>query len=234
MRATLGYALDDQQRARSWTDALRRLIQRAEDAGILVMVNGVVGSTPIDPSTRRSSEASRWSTRWLRYGVMMYLLDANVLITAKNLYYGFELCPGFWDWLDAAHGREVVGSIEQVCDELTEGSDPLSDWAAARRGAFFMESDPAVLPALGQVSQWVIGAGYRRAAVDEFLRVADYHLIATAQPRGGLGHEETGEDPPRMPRAGDTARISFRHAQPRTSTLRARPRSEPAEREPIH
>jgi len=110
----------------------------------------------------------------------MYLLDANVLITAKNLYYGFDLCPGFWDWLDAAHERESVGSIEQVCDELTEGTDPLSDWAGARRGGFFMESEPALLPALGKVSQWASGAGYRRSAVDEFFRVADYQLVATA------------------------------------------------------
>lgn len=32
----------------------------------------------------------------------MYLLDANVFIEAKNRYYGFDLAPGFWDWLDAA------------------------------------------------------------------------------------------------------------------------------------
>ena len=27
---------------------------------------------------------------------MAYLLDANVLISAKNLHYGFDFCPGFW------------------------------------------------------------------------------------------------------------------------------------------
>nr|WP_269633613.1 DUF4411 family protein [Pelomonas sp. BJYL3] len=30
---------------------------------------------------------------------MAYLLDANVFIQAKNLQYGFDFCPGFWDWL---------------------------------------------------------------------------------------------------------------------------------------
>jgi len=30
---------------------------------------------------------------------MTYLLDANVFIQAKNLYYGFDFCPAFWDWL---------------------------------------------------------------------------------------------------------------------------------------
>ena len=30
---------------------------------------------------------------------MAYLLDANVFISAKNLHYGFDFCPAFWDWL---------------------------------------------------------------------------------------------------------------------------------------
>ncbi len=33
----------------------------------------------------------------------MYLLDANVFIDAKNRYYGFDIVPAFWDWLQQAH-----------------------------------------------------------------------------------------------------------------------------------
>ena len=29
---------------------------------------------------------------------MAYLLDADVFIRAKNLHYGFDFCPAFWDW----------------------------------------------------------------------------------------------------------------------------------------
>jgi hypothetical protein len=32
---------------------------------------------------------------------MAYLLDANVFISAKNLHYGLNFCPAFWDWLIA-------------------------------------------------------------------------------------------------------------------------------------
>jgi hypothetical protein len=32
---------------------------------------------------------------------MAYLLDANVFIAAKNLHYGLDFCPAFWDWLVA-------------------------------------------------------------------------------------------------------------------------------------
>ena len=34
---------------------------------------------------------------------MAYLLDANVFISAKNLHYGFDFCPAFWDWLTEGH-----------------------------------------------------------------------------------------------------------------------------------
>jgi len=30
---------------------------------------------------------------------MAYLLDANVFMQAKNLHYGLDFCPAFWDWL---------------------------------------------------------------------------------------------------------------------------------------
>ena len=30
---------------------------------------------------------------------MLYLLDANILITAANTYYGISRVPEFWSWL---------------------------------------------------------------------------------------------------------------------------------------
>jgi hypothetical protein len=30
---------------------------------------------------------------------LSYLLDANVFIQAKNLHYGLDFCPAFWEWL---------------------------------------------------------------------------------------------------------------------------------------
>ena len=30
---------------------------------------------------------------------MAYFLDADVFIRAKNLHYGFDFCPAFWEWL---------------------------------------------------------------------------------------------------------------------------------------
>ena len=39
---------------------------------------------------------------------MAYLLDTNIFIQAKNEYYGFDLCPGFWDWLER---QNKVGQV---------------------------------------------------------------------------------------------------------------------------
>lgn len=41
---------------------------------------------------------------------MLYLLDANVLIAAKNSYYAFDRVPEFWEWLGGEpRQREIAG-----------------------------------------------------------------------------------------------------------------------------
>jgi hypothetical protein len=111
---------------------------------------------------------------------MPYLLDANVFIQAKNLHYGIDFCPAFWDWLIERNATGLVFSIEKVSDEIYSGSDELSAWAAQRGPAFFLKPDKALLPALGSISQWATSQAYEPAAVSTFLQVADYYLVAHA------------------------------------------------------
>lgn len=47
-----------------------------------------------------------------------YLLDANVFIQAKNLHYGFDFCPAFWQWLDEQNLAGKVASVEKVGDAI--------------------------------------------------------------------------------------------------------------------
>ena len=117
---------------------------------------------------------------------MAYLLDSNVFIQAKNLHYGLDFCPAFWEWLIASNASKQVFSIEKVGDEIDAVADELSAWAAQRGPSFFLEPDPAMLPALGSVSNWATGQGYEPAAVNTFLQVADYYLVAHA-----LAHKHT-------------------------------------------
>lgn len=117
---------------------------------------------------------------------MTYLLDANVFIQAKNLHYGLDFCPAFWEWLIASNAQEHVFSIEKVGDEIDAGADELATWAGQRGAEFFLKPDTALLAALATVSTWVTGQNYEPAAVNTFLQVADYYLVAHA-----LAHKDT-------------------------------------------
>lgn len=111
---------------------------------------------------------------------MAYLLDANVFIQAKNLQYGFDFCPAFWDWLAQVYSLGRLRSVRQVGDELGAGGDELADWADGQDDGFFPQPDAAVLTAAQRVSAWVLQQGYEPAAVNTFLQVADFWLVAAA------------------------------------------------------
>ena len=111
---------------------------------------------------------------------MAYLLDANVFISAKNLHYGLDFCPAFWDWIIANNASGGGFSTEKVGDEVLALADELSAWADARGAGFFLRPDADVFPALAAVSAWASGQRYEPSAVSTFLQVADYYLVAHA------------------------------------------------------
>ncbi len=56
MREGLGFDLEARRRMRTWEEALRQFIEQAEDSGVMVMVNGVVGNNnrrKLDPEEFR-------------------------------------------------------------------------------------------------------------------------------------------------------------------------------------
>jgi hypothetical protein len=59
-----------------------------------------------------------------------YVLDSDVLIAAKNTYYAFAICPGFWKGLLRAHEQERAWSIDKVRGELLAGrkEEDLVQW----------------------------------------------------------------------------------------------------------
>ncbi|MCZ7525600.1 MAG: DUF4411 family protein [Acidimicrobiia bacterium] len=116
----------------------------------------------------------------------MYLLDADVFVQAKNLHYGFDFCPAFWDWIDDQQRLGSVRSIEKVQEELVAGGDELADWAQQRGTELFLRPDGAVLPSLRAVSAWASGGGYEPAAVTIFLQAADYYLVSHAHATGAV------------------------------------------------
>ena len=108
-----------------------------------------------------------------------YLLDTNVFIQASNREYGFDVCPGFWDWLIEKNQSGLVASIGKVAEEIRK-DEPLVAWARERGNGFFLEEDDAMMGKLQVVSRWATSKGYKNEALRKFFRGADYYLIAYA------------------------------------------------------
>jgi len=116
----------------------------------------------------------------------MCLLDANVFIEAKNRHFGFDICPGFWEWLVLRHQQGSVFSIAAVRDELLRGNDALTDWTRSLPDSFFLSPDQRAFPVLAMLSSWASSPAVRftQAATADFLASADYLLAAQARAVG--------------------------------------------------
>ncbi|RMF70573.1 MAG: DUF4411 family protein [Alphaproteobacteria bacterium] len=116
----------------------------------------------------------------------MYLLDSNVFIEAANRYYAFDICPGFWDWLDqVCPGRDVF-SIEPVYRELADKSDELAAWVKGRRDAdrFLPVDDEATQNHFAGIARTIQAGPAQNAAKQKFLAGADPWLVAKALTAG--------------------------------------------------
>jgi hypothetical protein len=111
---------------------------------------------------------------------MAYLLDANVFIEAKRRYYGFDLCPGFCDWLIEAGENEIVFSVDRVRDELIGAGDDLEEWVRGRDRSFFLPPDQDTLASVAAAVEWTRGQQFRQGAITTFADSADAYLVAHA------------------------------------------------------
>jgi Domain of unknown function (DUF4411) len=75
---------------------------------------------------------------------VLYLLDANILITAANTYYGIARVPEFWSWLEHQGGSGHIKIPVEMYEEVLEGrkeGDELLGWVKsdAVRGPLLFE-----------------------------------------------------------------------------------------------
>lgn len=60
---------------------------------------------------------------------MLYLLDANVLITAQNEYYPIDQVPEWWAWLNYVGKQSQVKMPVEIIEEVKAGrKDDLYTW----------------------------------------------------------------------------------------------------------
>ncbi len=61
-----------------------------------------------------------------------FFVDSNILISAKNDIYPFDVFPSFWEFLERAITEERLVLLNLVKDEILKGKDELTDWIINR------------------------------------------------------------------------------------------------------
>ena len=118
-----------------------------------------------------------------------YLVDSDVFITAKNLYYSFDICPGFWKCVVHHHREGRVFSVDRVRSELLAGhkKEDLVRWVRdiVPEGFFLPVDTDVVMRAYMDIMMWVQRhPRYFDHAKAKFATGADGWLVAYAQVHG--------------------------------------------------
>jgi hypothetical protein len=98
---------------------------------------------------------------------VLYLFDANVLITASNTYYPIDQVPEFWEWIQYQGESGNIKLPLEIMEEIVAGQkndDPLLTWIkdAAVKAALLL--DEAIDPDLVNS---VVEAGYADDLTDD-------------------------------------------------------------------
>lgn len=112
-------------------------------------------------------------------------MDADVFISAKNQYYAFEICPGFWGSLIHHYKAGRIRSLDRVRSELLAGrkTEDLVQWVKKNlRSDFFLNTDgEGVTSAYAEVMLWEQrNPQYFDRAKAKFATEADGWLVAYA------------------------------------------------------
>lgn len=120
-----------------------------------------------------------------------YLLDANVLIQAKNFHYRFDFCVAFWTWLEECHTSGLVFTVNKVRSEICAGKpdDAARLWCQALPDTFFLvdDADASVMTNYAKLQNWAASMPqYTEKARAEFAdgKNADPFLVAAAMTHG--------------------------------------------------
>lgn len=116
-----------------------------------------------------------------------FWVDCNVFVQAKNLYYAFDLAPGFWQKIMECSKSGQICCPMMVYTEIAKGGDDLTDWAnTAKSLGFFSEPDKSVQQQFSRVATHVTTNGkYHSAQGSLFMKGADPWVVAAAMANGG-------------------------------------------------
>lgn len=121
-----------------------------------------------------------------------YLLDSDVLISAKRSWLDPKIAPVFWEWLLEGHRQGYFYSIDKVASELKEGDkDDFLNLFATEHVSLFLTSDEVTCIAEYAKLQtwvhtvWTLGKKLNKTskAIEAFAsnKKADAFLVAYAK-----------------------------------------------------
>lgn len=98
---------------------------------------------------------------------MLYLLDANVVITASNSYYPVDSVPEFWAWLVYRCSVDNIAMPIETFEEVRDGGDDVEQdllfgWVQANKDALLLDEEAS--PAL---VRRVLSEGYAPDLTDD-------------------------------------------------------------------
>lgn len=120
-----------------------------------------------------------------------FVLDANVFISANNMYYAPDLCAEFWRRLADCNGAGTVFSTDKVYEELMRHEDELYAWSRANGSMFVSTRDDQMERVYAEMTEWVKSERHAEA-LEEFSGAADGWLAACASVTGStlVTHEQ--------------------------------------------
>jgi len=115
----------------------------------------------------------------------MYLIDTNILITAKNSYYPFDFCSGFWAFVQDKLASNDINLTSSVRREILAHDDEIASWVL-HLNPTVLDDTAAQIQAIfsgiaNDVMQGRISQSFSQSEKGRFLSGADPLLIATAK-----------------------------------------------------
>lgn len=110
-----------------------------------------------------------------------YLIDTNIFIESARRFYAFDICPGFWEFLEQCSQTDSVKSISKVYDELTSDNSNLQDFKEQLKNkGFFLSIENIDPESYTKISQELQTMQYTPKAIQDFSSGADFFLVALA------------------------------------------------------
>ena len=98
-----------------------------------------------------------------------YLIDTNIFIESAYRFYAFDICPGFWDFLDKCSRLDSVKSISKVYDEIISANNDLQNFKERLKSrGFFLPIENITSKSYAEISQTLLTMQYTQKAIQDF------------------------------------------------------------------